>query len=128
MIVDAGHGGEDGGASTADGVPESQLNLAIALRLEQVLALCGCPVEMIRRTDTAVYSDGAETFSEKRPPISKPGGQGQCRAPGHFNQHPSKPFYPVPVCRRAGVYAASEGSRDLAELTPGYAAAGTGPG
>lgn len=66
VMVDAGHGGEDGGASTADGVKESDINLAIALRLEQLLALCGTPVDMIRRTDTAVYSDGAGSFSEKK--------------------------------------------------------------
>ena len=30
IAVDAGHGGEDGGATTAEGVPESGINLAIA--------------------------------------------------------------------------------------------------
>ena len=35
VILDAGHGGEDGGASTADGVLESGINLEMALRLAQ---------------------------------------------------------------------------------------------
>ena len=38
FIVDAGHGGEDGGAVSADGTQESGINLAIALRLEDILA------------------------------------------------------------------------------------------
>ena len=32
LIIDAGHGGEDGGAVSADGLKESDVNLAIALR------------------------------------------------------------------------------------------------
>lgn len=120
VIVDAGHGGEDGGASTADGVPESQLNLAIALRLEQVLALCGCPVEMIRRTDTAVYSEGAETFSEKKTSDLKNRVAQVNAAPRailisiHQNHFTQSQYAGAQV-----FYAASEGSRDLAEITQG---------
>ena len=120
VIVDAGHGGEDGGASTADGVLESQLNLAIALRLEQVLALCGCPVEMIRRTDTAVYSEGAETFSEKKTSDLKNRVAQVNAAPRailisiHQNHFTQSQYAGAQV-----FYAASEGSRDLAELTQG---------
>ena len=33
LILDAGHGGLDGGATTADGIPESRYNLEIARRL-----------------------------------------------------------------------------------------------
>ena len=55
LVIDAGHGGFDGG-TTADGVRESDVNLAIALRTEQMAALCGIPVRMIRRDDTAVAS------------------------------------------------------------------------
>ena len=120
VIVDAGHGGEDGGASTADGVLESQLNLAIALRLEQVLALCGCPVEMIRRTDTAVYSEGAETFSEKKTSDLKNRVAQVNAAPRailisiHQNHFTQSQYAGAQV-----FYAASEGSRDLAEITQG---------
>lgn len=120
VIVDAGHGGEDGGASTADGVPESQLNLAIALRLEQVLALCGCPVEMIRRTDTAVYSEGAESFSEKKTSDLKNRVAKVNAAPRailisiHQNHFTQSQYAGAQV-----FYAASEGSRDLAEITQG---------
>lgn len=66
IIIDAGHGGEDGGATSVSGVQESQLNLAISLRLEQLLALTGFQASMIRETDTAVYSGDCSTITEKK--------------------------------------------------------------
>lgn len=66
IIIDAGHGGEDGGATSVSGVQESQLNLAISLRLEQLLALTGFQTSMIRETDTAVYSGNCATITEKK--------------------------------------------------------------
>lgn len=65
IVIDAGHGGEDGGAVGVSGVTESQLNLSVALRLEQLLAFCGYETSMIRREDCAVYTEG-ETISEKK--------------------------------------------------------------
>ena len=41
FIVDAGHGGEDGGATSCTGVLESHINLQIALRLDDLLHLLG---------------------------------------------------------------------------------------
>lgn len=66
VILDAGHGGEDGGASTADGVLESGINLEIALRLRDLLAFAGVDTQMIRDTDTAVYSGDCRTISQKK--------------------------------------------------------------
>ena len=66
VILDAGHGGEDGGASTADGVLESGINLEIALRLRDLLAFAGIHTQMIRDTDTAVYSGDCRTISQKK--------------------------------------------------------------
>ena len=37
IIIDAGHGGEDGGAVGGDGTPEKELNLAVALKLQALL-------------------------------------------------------------------------------------------
>ena len=47
-VVDAGHGGFDGGAVAADGTVESELNLEIAKRLESMLYLLGCEPVMVR--------------------------------------------------------------------------------
>lgn len=66
IVIDPGHGGEDGGANGISGTRESDLNLAVSLRLEALLRLCGVEPVMVRRTDTAVYSDGAKTISEKK--------------------------------------------------------------
>ncbi len=65
-IIDAGHGGEDGGAISVTGTSESQINLAIALKLEQLFALYGhCPT-MIRSEDISIYDQGCDTLHEKK--------------------------------------------------------------
>lgn len=65
LIIDPGHGGEDGGATSCTGKLESGYNLEIALRLEDMLHFLGFRTEMIRRTDTAVYRKG-ETIAQKK--------------------------------------------------------------
>lgn len=66
VVVDAGHGGEDGGATSANGTRESRLNLEIALRLDDFLNLCGLPTVMIRQSDISVYDPTASGISEKK--------------------------------------------------------------
>lgn len=66
VVIDAGHGGEDGGAVSKDGIHESQLNLEIALRLDDLLHLLGQGTQMIRREDISVYTEGAGTIAEKK--------------------------------------------------------------
>ena len=39
IILDAGHGGEDGGAVGVDGIVEKDINLAITLKLKDLLEL-----------------------------------------------------------------------------------------
>ena len=52
VLVDPGHGGYDGGARCRDsGVWEKQLNLAVALQLEQALTRQGAEVIMTRKED-----------------------------------------------------------------------------
>lgn len=65
VIVDAGHGGIDGGATSCTGVLESNLNLQIALRLRDLLQLLGYDTVMIRTTDTSVYTEGSTIASQK---------------------------------------------------------------
>ena len=65
IIVDAGHGGVDGGATSCTGVLESQINLEIALRLNDLLHLLGCDTVMIRTTDTSVYTEGTTIAAKK---------------------------------------------------------------
>lgn len=65
VVVDAGHGGVDGGAISCTGVLESQFNLEIALKLKDLLNLLGIKTVMIRETDCSVYTEG-ETISQKK--------------------------------------------------------------
>ena len=65
-VIDAGHGGEDGGAVAQDGTIESTLNLSIAQRLEGILQFTGNSTVMTRNNENAVYSAGANTLREKK--------------------------------------------------------------
>lgn len=65
IIVDAGHGGEDGGATSCSGVLESQINLEIALRLDDLMHLLGYDTVMVRTTDTSVYTEGTTIAAKK---------------------------------------------------------------
>lgn len=64
-IIDAGHGGIDGGATSCTGVLESQLNLEIALRLDDLMHLLGQRTVMIRTTDKSVYTSGTTIAAQK---------------------------------------------------------------
>lgn len=65
IIIDPGHGGEDGGAVSRSGLPESGYNLEIALRLDTLLQLLGYQTKMIRTADISIYTNG-ETLSQKK--------------------------------------------------------------
>lgn len=65
VIIDPGHGGEDGGATSCTGVLESKYNLDIALRLNDMMHLLGLETVMIRETDQSVYTQG-ETIAQKK--------------------------------------------------------------
>lgn len=66
IVIDPGHGGEDGGAVSCTGVCESRLNLEIALRLNDLLRLAGYKTKMTRSEDVSIYDSSAKTVSEKK--------------------------------------------------------------
>ena len=66
IVLDAGHGGEDGGAVSPDGVVESDLNLAITRRLRDVLLFLGRDTVLTRTGEDAIYSPEAVTLREKK--------------------------------------------------------------
>ena len=65
IVIDAGHGGIDGGATSCTGVLESHLNLEIALRLEDMFHLLGYDTVMIRRIDESIYTEGNTIAAQK---------------------------------------------------------------
>ena len=66
LVLDAGHGGEDGGAVSGGGVAESGINLQITRRLYEILRFLGHPAVMTRTGDDAIYDDSASTLREKK--------------------------------------------------------------
>ena len=66
VVIDAGHGGEDGGAISVSGAVESQINLAIALRLDQVLGLYGVNTVLLRNSDISLHDADASTLRQKK--------------------------------------------------------------
>lgn len=66
FVIDAGHGGEDGGAVSADGLRESEVNLAVAQRTELLLALCGYRTVMTRRSESIDYPAEADTTRKRK--------------------------------------------------------------
>lgn len=66
IIIDAGHGGFDGGASTNDGTPEKDINLNISLYLNEFLSSFGYKTILTRSVDESLESDGLTTIKSKK--------------------------------------------------------------
>lgn len=65
IIIDPGHGGEDGGALSCTGAYESNINLEIALRLNDLCHLMGFETLMVRTTDVSIYTQGTTLAAKK---------------------------------------------------------------
>ena len=65
IVIDPGHGGEDGGATSCTGRLESEYNLAISRRLDDLLHLLGYRTRMTRTSDVSIYSTG-DTIAQKK--------------------------------------------------------------
>jgi N-acetylmuramoyl-L-alanine amidase len=55
ILIDAGHGGMDGGTSSKNGTVEKNINLSIAKKLKVALQKSGYEVIMTREDDTGLY-------------------------------------------------------------------------
>ncbi|MBQ8005180.1 MAG: N-acetylmuramoyl-L-alanine amidase [Clostridia bacterium] len=66
VILDPGHGGEDGGASGKNGALEKELNLEIAFILRDMLSAAGINVVMTRDTDILLYDRNADYMGHKK--------------------------------------------------------------
>ena len=66
LIIDAGHGGEDGGAVSLTGALESHINLAVAKRLDGVLGLYGVRTLLLREEDISLHDKDALTLRQKK--------------------------------------------------------------
>ena len=57
IVLDAGHGGRDGGSVGANGTIEKQINLAYTLALKEKFVKAGYHVYLTRKTDDGLYSE-----------------------------------------------------------------------
>ncbi len=66
LIIDAGHGGLDGGAVGIDGTVESMVNLDIATKLHQLAGLFGYESIMTRESEQLQYPEDAVSIAAKK--------------------------------------------------------------
>lgn len=66
VIIDAGHGGIDGGTSADDGTLEKDLNLQIALKLDEMLHSMGVNTVLIRNSDVSIHDETAKSVRQKK--------------------------------------------------------------
>lgn len=66
IIIDAGHGGFDGGAVGTDGIEEKTINLSISKKLAQLAELYGYEVIMVREDDVAVNDENLKSTRSKK--------------------------------------------------------------
>jgi N-acetylmuramoyl-L-alanine amidase len=123
IIIDAGHGGEDGGATSCTGKLESSFNLEISLRLNDLLHLLGYDTAMIRTSDVSIYTKG-ETIAQKKVSDLKERvrianeTENALLLSIHQNTYPESRYSGAQV-----FYADTAGSQQLAkELQSGFAA------
>ena len=118
LIIDAGHGGEDGGAVAADGTVESVINLAIAQKLEALAGLFGIETLMTRTSEDIDYPDSADTVGKMKRADQNARVQLINSVPDGVLISIHQNFYPDPRPSGAQVlYAATDGSKELGEIT-----------
>lgn len=66
VILDAGHGGIDGGCVSYNGVSEKGINLNIMLNLKALLEAYGYEVVVTRDSDTSIHDEGVEGLSAQK--------------------------------------------------------------
>ncbi len=66
VVIDAGHGGEDGGAVGFGNIYEKDLNLSIALMLSDILKLNGINTVLTRSEDILLYDKNSNYQGQKK--------------------------------------------------------------
>ena len=116
LVLDAGHGGEDGGAVSVSGIAESQINLAIVLNMRDVLGLYGVDPILLREEDVSLHDGDADTLREKKASDLKnrvkliEGLDCATLVSIHQNTYPNPRYQGAQV-----FFAPTEGSKELAE-------------
>lgn len=108
ILIDAGHGGIDGGATSKNGTIEKDINLAIASKLKKKLEDNGYKVYMTREDDSQLDNKKAADLT-KRCEMKK---ETKCEAFISIHQN----MFPKAKCFGAQVwYASNDKSKELAD-------------
>lgn len=120
VLLDAGHGGEDGGAIGGEGSIEKDINLSVMLKLQKLLEQSGCTVITTRTEDISLHNRGDEKTGNRK--INDL--ENRKKMPGeyeadifvsvHMNTYPDSRYSGAQV-----FYAESDGSKELAECIQG---------
>ena len=116
LILDAGHGGEDGGAVSLSGALESNINLAVVKRMDGVLGLFGVRTLLLREEDISLHDSNAQTLRQKKHSdlhnrVSMVEAQQNCALISiHQNSYPDGRYSGAQT-----FYAPTDGSRILAQ-------------
>lgn len=66
IVLDAGHGIPDEGAESSNGVSEAEINLKIALKVQNLLEQSGATVILTRSDENAIYDLDSKTLRQKK--------------------------------------------------------------
>ena len=66
IVLDAGHGGADGGCVSVNGVPEKGINLSIMQTAADTLELLGYNVKCTRNSDVSIHDQGTEGLADQK--------------------------------------------------------------
>ena len=66
LVIDAGHGGFDGGATGSNGTAEQDINLSIAQRVQALAGFFGVRTAMTRADENALAYDPSRTIRENK--------------------------------------------------------------
>ncbi len=128
FIIDPGHGGVDGGATSCTGKLESSFNLEIGLRLRDLLHFLGYQTKLVRSEDISIYTEG-ETIARKKMSDLKERVRICAETDGaillsiHQNTFPDSRYSGAQI-----FYAATEGSEELAKCLQRNFSATLNPG
>lgn len=115
IVIDAGHGLPDGGATSCTGRLEHIYNLEIAVRLQDLLRFLGFKAVLTRASEDSVYTEGKTVAAKKMSDLKE-----RIRIAGetensvllsiHQNHFPDSQYHGAVV-----LYANTEGSKTLAQ-------------
>ncbi len=66
IVLDAGHGGADGGCVSIDGTPEKGINLSIMQTIRDTAAIMGYDVICTRESDISIHDEGVTGLAKQK--------------------------------------------------------------